>query len=179
MAYQSDSSYDNSSIWECLFGLHNDIFNHDFMYFFLNIKIKILFLFLMHGFHAQGYLFYRSITHWVLLGLFIKSTNQLIHCHVWKTISLQVKYPLVEVIKEVFSVIKLAKIIKKTYATTSISGKRGFGRDFNGNSTQLKKMGGQRLLQMFFHRRSYQVLMHRYVSVDSASGRLKENATGR
>ena len=44
-----------------------------------------------------------------------------------------------EAIKEVFSVKKLAKIVKKTYATTSIYGYRGFGRAFNGNSTQLKK----------------------------------------
>ena len=46
-----------------------------------------------------------------------------------------------EVIKEVFSVIKLAKIVKKTYATTSISGNGGFGGAFNGNSTQVKKNG--------------------------------------
>ena len=70
-----------------------------------------------------------------------------------------------EVIKEVFSVIKLAKNVKKTYANTSVSGNEGFGEDFNGNSTQLKKMGSQRLLRKFFHRFSYQVLMHRCVSV--------------
>ena len=52
---------------------------------------------------------------------------------------LQGKDPLAEVIKEVFSVIKLAKIVKKTYATTSVSGNGGFGGAFNGNSTQLKR----------------------------------------
>ena len=56
--------------------------------------------------------------------------------------SLQGKYPLAEVIKEVFSVIKLAKIVKKTYATTFVFRNRGFSRAFNGNSTQLKKKGG-------------------------------------
>ena len=65
-------------------------------------------------------------------------------------LSLQGKYPPVEVIKEVYSVIKLPKIVKKTYATTSVSGNGGFGGAFNGNSTQLKKMGGRRLLRMFF-----------------------------
>ena len=34
--------------------------------------------------------------------------------------SLQGKYPLAKVIKEVFTVIKLAKIVKKTYATTYV-----------------------------------------------------------
>ena len=57
------------------------------------------------------------------------------------SISLQGKYPLAEVIKEVFSVIKLAKFFKKTYATTSVSGNGVFGGAFNGNSTQLKKNG--------------------------------------
>ena len=56
-----------------------------------------------------------------------------------KLISLQGKDPVAEVVKEVFSVIKLAKIVKKTYATTFVSGNGGFGRAFNGNSTQLKK----------------------------------------
>ena len=65
--------------------------------------------------------------------------------------SLQGKYPVAEVIKEVFSVIKLAKILKKkTFSTTFVYGYRGFGRAFNRNSTQLKKMGGQRLLLIFF-----------------------------
>ena len=64
--------------------------------------------------------------------------------------SIQGKYPLAEVIKEVFSVIKLAKIVKKTFSTTSVYGYGGFGRDFNGNSTQLKKLGGRRFLQIFF-----------------------------
>ena len=54
--------------------------------------------------------------------------------------SLQGKYPLAEVIKEVFSVIKLVKIVKKTFSTTSVYGYRGFGGAFNGNSTQLKKI---------------------------------------
>ena len=40
--------------------------------------------------------------------------------------TLQGKDPLAEVIKEVFSVIKLAKIVKKTYATASVSGNGGF-----------------------------------------------------
>ena len=53
--------------------------------------------------------------------------------------TIQGKDPLAEVIKEVFSVIKLAKIVKKTYATTFFYGNGGFGRYFNGNSTQLKK----------------------------------------
>ena len=55
--------------------------------------------------------------------------------------TLQGKDPLAEVIKEVFSVIKLARIVKKTFATTSVYGYRGFGGAFNGNSTQLKKNG--------------------------------------
>ena len=67
-----------------------------------------------------------------------------------KKVALQRKDPLAEVIKELFSVIKLAKIVKKTFATTSVYGYRGFGGYFNGNSTQLKKLGGWRLLQMFF-----------------------------
>ena len=71
------------------------------------------------------------------------------------------KRPLAEVIKEVFSVIKLAKIFKKTYATTSVYSYGGFGRAFNGNSTQQKKMGSSRLLRIFFHRFSYKVLTHR------------------
>ena len=70
-------------------------------------------------------------------------------------ISLQGKYPLAEVIKEVFSVIKLAKFVKKTFATTSVYGYEGFGRAFNGNSTQLKKLGGRRLLWMFFSSMRY------------------------
>ena len=56
--------------------------------------------------------------------------------------SLQGKDLLAKVIKEVFSVIKLAKIVKKTFATTSVYGYEGFGGAFNGNSTQLKKRGG-------------------------------------
>ena len=47
-----------------------------------------------------------------------------------------------EVITEVFSVIKLAKIVKKKIATTSVFGNGGFGRASNGISTQIKKMGG-------------------------------------
>ena len=72
----------------------------------------------------------------------------------------QGKDPLVEVIKEVFSVIKLAKIVKNTFATRSIYSYGGFGRAFNKISTQLKKMGGQRLLRMFFHRCAIKVSMH-------------------
>ena len=45
-------------------------------------------------------------------------------------VTLQGKDPLVEVIKEVFSVIKLAKIIKKTFATTSVYGYEGFWQRF-------------------------------------------------
>ena len=56
-------------------------------------------------------------------------------------ISIQGKDPLVEVIKEVFSVIKLAKIVKKTFSTTSVYGYGGFGGAFNKKSTQLKKNG--------------------------------------
>ena len=44
----------------------------------------------------------------------------------------------------------LAKIVKKTFSTTSVYGYGGFGEAFNGNSTQLKKMGGLRLLRTFF-----------------------------
>ena len=46
-----------------------------------------------------------------------------------------------KVIKEVFSVIKLAKILKNTFATTSVYGYRGFGGSFNGNSTKIKTNG--------------------------------------
>ena len=56
-------------------------------------------------------------------------------------ITLQGKDPLAEVIKEIFSVIKLAKIVKKTFYAISVYGYGGFGRAFNGNSTQLKKNG--------------------------------------
>ena len=49
--------------------------------------------------------------------------------------TLQGKDPLTEVIKKVFSVIELAKIVKKKFATTFIYGYRGFGVAFNGNST--------------------------------------------
>ena len=57
------------------------------------------------------------------------------------SITLQGKYPLAEVIKEVFSVIKLVEIVKKTFATTSIFGNGGFDGASNGTSTQLKKTG--------------------------------------
>ena len=40
-----------------------------------------------------------------------------------------------------FSVINLAKIVKKIFATTSVYGYRGFCGAFNGNSTQLKTNG--------------------------------------
>ena len=49
-------------------------------------KINLLLLFLSHGFHAQGNLFYRSSSHWELLGLVIESSSQLSHCHVWMTL---------------------------------------------------------------------------------------------
>ena len=64
--------------------------------------------------------------------------------------TLQGKDPLAEVIKEVFSVIKLAKIVKKTYATTSVSSNGGFGGDFNGNSRQLKKNGRPKVITDVF-----------------------------
>ena len=64
--------------------------------------------------------------------------------------SLQRKDPLVEVIKEVFSVIKLAKIIKKSFSTTSVFGNGGFGGDFNGISTQLKKLGWPKVITDVF-----------------------------
>ena len=70
-------------------------------------------------------------------------------------LALQGKDPLAEVIKEVFSVRKLAKIVKKTFATTSVYGYGGFGRAFNENSTQLKKLGGWRLLRKFFSSMPY------------------------
>ena len=65
-------------------------------------------------------------------------------------VPLQENDPLAEDIKEVFSVTKLAKIVKKTFATTSVYGYRGFGGAFNRNSTQLKNLGSRRLLRMFF-----------------------------
>ena len=52
--------------------------------------------------------------------------------------TLQGKDPLAEVIKAVFSVIKLAKIVKKTFATTSVYGYKGFGGAFNGS--ELKEL---------------------------------------
>ena len=84
----------------------------------------------------------------------------LLHPGGMRALTLQGKDPLAEVIKEVFSVIKLAKIVKKQYATTSIFGNGGFGGAFNRNLTQLQKMGDRRLLRMFFHRCSYQILTH-------------------
>ena len=68
----------------------------------------------------------------------------------WGDLTLQGKDPLVEVIKEVFSVVKLAKIVKNTFSTTLVYGYRRFGGAFNKISTQLKKLGGQRLLRLFF-----------------------------
>ena len=70
----------------------------------------------------------------------------------WKNylMALQWKDPLTKVIKEVFSVIKLAKIVEKTFSTTSIYGYEGFGRAFNQSSTKIENLGGWRLLQMFF-----------------------------
>ena len=61
--------------------------------------------------------------------------------YLFKRQTLQGKYPLAEVIKEVFSVIKLAKIVKKTYATTSVFYNRCFGGAFNRDSKQLKNNG--------------------------------------
>ena len=68
-------------------------------------------------------------------------------------VALQGKDPLAEVIKEAFSVIKLAKIVKKPFSTTSIYGYRGFGRAFNRNSTQIKKNGLPKVITDVF---SYQ-----------------------
>jgi len=48
-------------------------------------NINLLVLFLRHGFHAQGNLFYRLCSHFELLGLVIESTSQEINCHVFKT----------------------------------------------------------------------------------------------
>ena len=64
--------------------------------------------------------------------------------------TLQGKDPLVEVITKVFSVVKLPKIVKKTFATTSFFRNGGFGRASNRISTQLKKLGSRMMLQMFF-----------------------------
>ena len=97
--------------------------------------------------------------------------------HTYKQ-TLQGKYPLAKVIKEVFSVINLEKIFKKTFVTTSVYGYGSFGRAFNRNSTQLKKMGGRRLLRMFFHRYSTLPLTHRCVHADSATGLCQSNALG-
>lgn len=74
--------------------------------------------------------------------------------------ALQGKYPLAKVIKEVFTVIKLANILKKTFSTTFVFGNEGFGRASNGISTQLKKLVGQRLSRMFFHWCAIQVSTH-------------------
>ena len=65
-------------------------------------------------------------------------------------LSLQGKDPLAEVIKEVFSVIKLAKIVRKTFATTYVYGYRGFGEAFNKNSIQLKKNGRPEVIKDVF-----------------------------
>ena len=93
--------------------------------------------------------------------------------------ALQRKDPLVEVIKEVFSVIKLAKIVKKTFATTSIYGYGGFGGAFNRNSTQLKKLGGRRLLQMFFFIGTLIRFQHTGVChLDSGPGAVEGSCTG-
>ena len=59
-------------------------------------------------------------------------------------LTLQGKYPLVEDIKEVFSVLKLTKIVKKTSATTSVCGNKCFYVGSNETSTHLKNMGGRR-----------------------------------
>ena len=58
--------------------------------------------------------------------------------------TLQGKGPLAEVIKKVFSVIKLTKIVQKTSAATSIFGNECFYGGSNGTSTHLKNMGIQR-----------------------------------
>ena len=58
--------------------------------------------------------------------------------------SLQGKDPLEELIKEVFSVIKLTKIVKATSATTFVCGNEYFYGGSNGTSTHLKNMGSER-----------------------------------
>ena len=64
--------------------------------------------------------------------------------------TLQGKDPLAEVIKEGFSVIKLATIVKKTFSRTYVYGYGGFGGAFNGNSTQLKKWAAGGYYGCFF-----------------------------
>ena len=64
---------------------------------------------------------------------------------------LQGKNPLAEVVKEVFSVIKFAKIVKKTFSTTFVFGNGGFGGASNGISTQLKKTGAGGCYGCFSH----------------------------
>ena len=46
--------------------------------------------------------------------------------------------------------IKLAKIVKRKYATTSVYGYRGFGGAFNGNSMQVKKEGRSEVITDVF-----------------------------
>lgn len=58
--------------------------------------------------------------------------------------ALREKNPLAKVIKKVFSVIKLEKIVKKNSSTTFICGNGCFYGGSNGTSKHLKNMGGQR-----------------------------------
>ena len=80
-----------------------------------------------------------------------------------------------EVIKEVFSVIKLAKIVKKTFATT-FYGYGGFGGAFNENSTQLKKNWQPEVITDVFFIGA--LLWHKRIggTCRGALGRSKENA---
>ena len=83
-----------------------------------------------------------------------------------------------EVIK-LFSVIKLAKIVKKKNSTTFVYGYRGFGRYFNGNSTQLKKNGQPEVITDFFSSVCATLpLTHRCVHTDGALGLCQSNAPG-
>lgn len=49
---------------------------------------------------------------------------------------------LAKVITEVFSVIKLEKIVKQTSTKTYVCGNGCFSRDYNGTSSQIKNLGG-------------------------------------
>ena len=58
---------------------------------------------------------------------FLKGKNTfLVGAYLFNALSIQGKDPLAEVIKEVFSVTKLAKIVKNTFATPCINGYGGF-----------------------------------------------------
>ena len=54
------------------------------------------------------------------------------------------------IITEVFNVIKLEKIVKKTFDTTSTCDSGCFSRDYNETSSQLKKCGQLKVLANVF-----------------------------